>query len=182
MSLMISDTPDNFRVRRNIKKKDTDCNGTVIPRHRMVLELHMAGHSINETVGDKPSICELSGYTVPSVYRILASKEVNGLRQQIMRVYDQEFESIFPDIIQVVKDGIKPQEEIKDRMTAAKLWLKAHGRSNGSGSGSGSGSNSVINVTAEDVVFQILNRGEAGTETGTETEVEDQQTEARVED
>lgn len=141
-SLMLSSRPDSYQVRRHLKRSETR---PVLPRHRFVLELHLAGRSVSE-------ICELSSYSPAMVYRILESEDVISLRQQIMSFYDQEFETLFPDVIQAVKDGLL-SEDMSHRLDAAKTWLKAHGKFSGD-----TKQVQQINLTAEDIVFNILNQ------------------------
>lgn len=143
MSLMLSQAPDGYQARRHLKRSETR---PVLPRHRFVLELHLAGHKVKE-------IQDLSGYSESTIYDILQSKDVNSLRQQIMSYYDQEFESLFPDVIQAVKDGLGSQV-ISERLSAATTWLKAHGKL----SGEKIQQNVQVNLTAEDIVFNILNQ------------------------
>lgn len=141
-SLMLSASPDAYQGRRHLKRSETR---PVLPRHRFVLELHLAGKSVQE-------ICELSQYSPAMVYRILESEDVIALRQQIMSYYDQEFEALFPDVIQAVREGLVA-DDMSHRLDAAKTWLKAHGKFS-----SESKPIQQFNLTAEDVVFNILNQ------------------------
>lgn len=146
-SLLVSGTPDSFQSRRHLKRSDTR---PVLPRHRFVLELHLAGRSVRE-------ISSLSGYSIPTVYHVLESEDVLALRQQIMSYYDKEFETLFPDVIRAVRDGLV-STDISERLDAAKTWLKAHGKFSNEQS---AGQVTNVNLTAEDIVFNILNQREA---------------------
>lgn len=150
MSLMTSQSEERYSGRRRLKCSDVH---PLKARHRFVLELHLAGHQVGQSTVEKPSISELSGFAPATVYAILKRDDIHALRQQIMRLYDLEFEALFPDVIQTIREGMEPGKEMKDRIAASKLWLKAHGRPGAAVGGS------TINVTAEDVVFQILNQG-----------------------
>jgi hypothetical protein len=116
----------------------------VRPRHRYVLELHLAGKKVKE-------IQNLTGYANSTIYNILASPEVASLRQQIMKVYDLEFEALYSKVIEAIEDGLD-EEDIWMRLQAAKLWLKAHGK----GSALQPPPTAQFNITAEDVVVQLL--------------------------
>jgi len=120
-------------------------------RHRMVLDLHLSGHQVKE-------IQDLTGYAESTIYDILSQEEVVALRQQIMHVYDKEFEMLFPKVIQSIRMGLEPTKDIKDQLSAAKLWLKAHGKGGVKIEKGGD----TYNLTAEDVVFQILNGNYVG--------------------
>ena len=126
---------------------------SVRPRWRFVLELHLAGHAVERSRPGKPSICELTGYTPASVYRILAREEVRELHQELVDGLDQEFKNLYPEVIEAVRDGLQPEAEPGVRLQAAKLWLKSHGKHQPA-----AGPTNQVNLTAEDVVIQILNQ------------------------
>ena len=111
-------------------------------RYYNVLALHLAGKSRGE-------ISELTGYAEATISQILAKKEVIQVRQQLLNATQQEFEALFEEVVKVVKEKLKsPNEGIQ--MQAVNTWLKAHGKL--------LPSNQQINISAEDVVFQILNQ------------------------
>ena len=134
---------DRFNQARIPTRKEVN---PVSHRYRMVLDLHLSGHKVNE-------IQELTGYAESTIYDILSKDEVVALRQQIMNVYDKEFEMLFPQVIQSIRLGLNPSQDLKDQLSAAKLWLKAHGKGGVKVEKGGD----TYNLTAEDVVFQILN-------------------------
>jgi len=150
MSLLLDAkrSDEKFRGRRALKRSETR---PVLPRHRFVLELHLAGHAVQRSLPGKPSICELTGYSPAMVYRILASEEIQALKQQVMRAYDQEFEALYPEVVQAIREGLADGNDMQTRLAASKLWLKAHGKLQPDNQGQ-------VNVTAEDVVIQILNQ------------------------
>jgi hypothetical protein len=75
-----------------------------------------------------------------------------------MSYYDQEFEALFPDVIQAVREGLV-SDDMSHRLDAAKTWLKAHGKFSGDAK-----QVQQINLTAEDIVFNILNQRETSCE------------------
>jgi len=139
---------DRFNQARVPTRKEVN---PVSHRYRMVLDLHLSGHKVNE-------IQELTGYAESTIYDILSKDEVVALRQQIMNVYDKEFEMLFPQVIQSIRLGLNPSQDLKDQLSAAKLWLKAHGKGGVKVEKGGD----TYNLTAEDVVFQILNGNYVG--------------------
>jgi hypothetical protein len=149
---MLSPTTDRYDQHRHLKRNEGNSGADVSLRHRFVLELHLAGHLPTKNKPGKASIHELTDYSPAMIHRILALPDVQALRQQIMYYYDQEFEALFPDVIEAVRDGLVVEAGTTSRLDAARLWLKAHGRSTPSPSGGGN-----VNITAEDVVVQILN-------------------------
>ena len=149
-SLMLSPTTDHYNQNRHLKRNEGGSGSDVSLRHRFVLELHLAGHLPTKNKPGKSSIHELTDYSPAMIHRILANPDVQALRQQIMYYYDQEFESLFPDVIEAVSDGLVT-DDMSQRLSAAKLWLKAHGRAQPQAQGGN------VNITAEDVVVQILN-------------------------
>lgn len=142
-SLLVGRGSDSYQARRHLKRSEVR---PVLPRHRFVLELHLAGKKPRE-------IEDLTGYSQAMIYRILASEEMVTLRQQIMFYYDQEFETLFPDVIEAVKSGLV-SDDLSLRLDAAKIWLKAHGKLSDSNHQSGQ----QVNLTAEDIVINILNQ------------------------
>lgn len=143
MALTAAMAAGRYQVRRPLKKSDIN---PVPHRWRYVLELHLAGTKVAE-------ISELTGYAPPTIYRILNEDDIVILKQQIMRHYDSEFETLFPEVIRAIKNGLADPEKY---LEAAKVWLKAHGKLD---SNRDLNARQTINVTAEDVVFQILNGG-----------------------
>jgi len=116
---------------------------TVVPhRWRVVLDLHLAGHS-------KEAISKATGYTVNSIYRILNHKDVQLVRQQLMESTQQEFEALFSKVVTTVRTALDDPDP-KVGLMATAQWLKASGKGSERG-------NTTINVTAEDVVMQMLN-------------------------
>lgn len=154
-SVLVPVEVDRYAGARHPRRDEGEETAKVTLRHRFVLELHLAGHLPMKGSEEKPSIHELTDYSPAMIHRILASEGIVALRQQVMSYYDQEFETLFPDVIQAVREGLDATE-MKDRLSAAKLWLKAHGRA----AGSSSKEAGDINITAEDVVVQILNMAE----------------------
>lgn len=107
-----------------------------------VVHLHLAGHSI-------AAIAESTGYTINSIYRILNHKDVQMVRQQLLASTQQEFEALFSKVVSTVRRGLDDPDP-KVGLMATSQWLKASGKGSEKG-------NTTINVTAEDVVMQMLN-------------------------
>lgn len=74
-------------------------------------------------------------------------------KQQIMKHYDSEFEALYSRVINVVRENLEHTDDPKVRNDAAKIWLKAHGKFQADTVREGD-----TNISAERVVFQILNQ------------------------
>jgi hypothetical protein len=108
-----------------------------------ILSLHLAGKPAKQ-------ISELVDRHPLTIYKILKDPRVVQVRQQILDGVGNEFEALYSDVVQTIRDGIN-DPDIEVRLTAADKWLKAHGKYGSS--------NQVVNhLTAEDVVINILNQ------------------------
>jgi len=112
-------------------------------RYYFVLSLHLAGKTLEE-------ISELSGYQPNTICAILAKEEVIAVRQQLLRATSDEFEALFSEVVGVIRDCLKSKDE-RVQLEAAEKWFKAHGKYTPTSAGG-------LNITAEDVVVQILNQ------------------------
>ena len=139
-SLLTSPTPDRYAMRRHLTRKETD---PVSHRYQYVLALHLSGKTVKE-------IEKLTSYKSPTIYKILAMPNVNYLRQQLLNHTAKEFEALFGKTVQVIRDGLKSRD-MKIALDAADKWLKAHGKYQKS-------EGTQINITAEDIVMNILNQ------------------------
>lgn len=142
MSTMLMSGSNQLKFHRRKKKND------VVPipsRWRYVLELHLSGRSVSE-------IEEITGYASPTIYKIISDPKMVAEKQQIMRYYDSEFESLYHKVIDSVRNGLD-SEEVPDQLNASKIWLKAHGKMQPDVVKS-----SETNLSAEKIVFQILNQ------------------------
>jgi hypothetical protein len=139
-SVLTSSTPDRYQARRHLKLTDR----TPIPlRYHNVLALHLAGKSV-------AMICEETGYKSPTVYKILQDERVVQIRQQLLDHVQTEFEALYPAVVNSLrKDLLSEQPERENR--ARDQWLRASGKYQNN-------TTNITNVTAEDVVFQILNQ------------------------
>lgn len=143
-SLLQSSTPDRFQVRRRLTRKETD---PVSHRHQFVLALHLSGLKVHE-------IEKITNYKPPTIYHILSEPNVIALRQQLLNHCSKEFEALFPKVV----DGIRAALDSGDPKTvleAADKWLKAHGKYAKS-------EGTTVNITAEDIVMNILNQAPGG--------------------
>lgn len=143
-SVLTSSTPDHYQARRHLKLTDRN----PIPlRYSKVLALHLAGKPV---IGEG-GICEETGYAPATVYRILSDDRVVQIRQQLLAHTQTEFEALYPAVVASLrKDILSGQPDRENR--ARDQWLRAAGKY------SQDNKPSQINVTAEDVVFQILNQ------------------------
>lgn len=152
-SILSSSTPDRYQVRRHLKLTDK----TPIPlKYHKVLALHLAGKTVGNL--DVPgSICAETGYKPPTIYKILKDDRVCQIRQQLLEHTQTEFEALYPVVVNSLrKDLLSEQPDRENR--ARDQWLRAAGKyANDKG-------NTTLNVTAEDVVFQILQQGQGGPE------------------
>lgn len=123
--------------------------GLSIPQKWLVVvHLHLAGRKVKQ-------IAHATGYTENSVYRILNHEDVNLVRQQLLDTTQKEFEALFPAVVDAIQTGLQDPDPKTQALFTAQ-WLKAHGKFNNS-----AGTNIQVNVTAEDVVANILNAPEA---------------------
>jgi hypothetical protein len=111
----------------------------------VVLEYHLAGKTAEE-------ISQLTGYNKTYISILLHRPEVIGWKQQVMEVTQQEFDVLFLKVVRNLKEQLD-DNDVSTKMEAQNQYLKASGRfSNKEKNGS-----VVNNVTAEQVVFEILN-------------------------
>ena len=134
--------PITANNQQHIIKHAPNANNPIPLRWRRVLEMHLAGYSAI-------TIAENTGYTKYSIYRILDHPNVQSVRQQMMDYMQKEFEGLFEDTVQAVRTGLKDPDP-KVRLQAATLWLKSHGKFQDIKI------TNQVNLTAEDVVLQIL--------------------------
>jgi hypothetical protein len=112
-------------------------------KHQYVLALHLAGAKTKE-------ISEITKYNIQTIYKILNREDVIGARQQIMNNLDKEFEAQYEKVIDAVNYGLSaPEPNI--RLQAAKLWGDYHKKFQKVEV------NQSVNITAEDIVFNIMN-------------------------
>lgn len=149
-SILTSSVPDKYNQMRHVTKKEVR---PVSHRYRFVLELHLAGYKVKNRLGTEtePDICELTGYKEATVYSILSDPSVVALRQQIMINHDKEFETQYSLVIDAVKTSLDPRQPATVRLQAAKLWGEYHKKFQKVEV------NQTLNVTAEDIVVQIMN-------------------------
>ncbi len=146
MSLLVSSKADRYNGSRPIKRSEVN---PVLPRWQFVISLHLSGKTANE-------ISELSGYTTTTIYSILSHPDSIQLRQQILNGTSQEFEALFEKVVSVIKESLTSPDE-RVRLEAAEKWLKAHGKYQQQPV------QQNLNITAEDVVIQILNENKKET-------------------
>lgn len=141
-SILLSQTPDHYQQRRRVTRRDL----TPVPhRYFKVLALHLAGQSCKQ-------ICEETGYKSPTVYRILQDERVLALRQQLLAQTQQEFEALFPTVVQGLRDNLtSANADVKQH--AIDSWVRAYEKLMPN-------QGEAKAVTAEDVVFHILNQGD----------------------
>lgn len=113
-------------------------------RWMYVLSLHLSGRPLDE-------IAEKTGYAVSTIRQILSNQKVNELRQMLLQDTQRDFEALFGPIVNKLREMLDKPDQCAE---AIKLWVSLHGRN---GNTAASRQQPTINVTAEDVVFQILN-------------------------
>lgn len=133
----------SYRFHRPTKKNDY----LPVPlRWYNVLALHLAGKKLNEIKTE-------TGYSAPMIYRILNHKTIQAVRQQLLDHTQQEFEALFSRVVENIREQLNSKDD-QVRLAAQQQWLKANGKFAPKQAGQ------TISVTAEDVVFQILNQKE----------------------
>ncbi len=129
---------------RPVKKSDYE----PLPlRWKVVLDLFLAGTKVKE-------ICKCTGYSPSFVYKILNEERTLQVKQFLLAQTQEEFSALFDKVVDVVKEKLDDPEK---KLEAAALWLKANGKL-----GREAGSSTTVNVTAEDVVMQILSGAAQG--------------------
>ena len=108
-----------------------------------VMALHLAGKSSNE-------ICEIVGYSLQTYYRIMNSPRSIAVRQQLLSMYQDEFEALFNKVIINIRDQLG-SEDVKTQQTAQQQWLNAEKKFNKKIGGDRPGE------SAEDLVSRLLN-------------------------
>lgn len=140
-SILTSRTPDRYQGRRHLKLTDK----TPIPlRYHKVLALHLAGKPVKE-------ICELVSYKESTIYAILQDPRVCQIRQQLLNHTQVEFEALYGRVVDTLRGDLfsgVPEREHKAR----DQWFRASGKYTPEKSAGD------INITAEDIVFNILNQ------------------------
>jgi hypothetical protein len=141
MDLLVSHTPDRFQARRRLKRNDFE---PIPPRYMAVVSHHLAGRSARE-------VAELTGYKLPTIYKILSDQRVTQLRQQVLKATQDEFEALFPKAVENIRTFMSAPE-VDTQVKGTDMWLRANGKYRDSGVAS------QVNITAEDIVFNILNQ------------------------
>lgn len=111
-------------------------------RWMAVLSYHLAGLSIDQ-------IAEKTGYAPGTVRVILNNPKVNEMRQLLLEETQKDFEALFDKITGKIREMLDSKDQVVD---AINLWIRMHGRA-----GAQKSAGPSIAVTAEDVVFNILN-------------------------
>ena len=129
----------NLFYKRKLKQSDYR---TVPHKYYYVLSLHLAGKSAQE-------IAELADYSLQTIYAILKKDEIIALRQQMLEGVQLEFEVLYKRVVEVLKTKLDSLDETI-QMQAVNSFFREKGRLDGVGT--------QFNITAEDVVIQILNQ------------------------
>lgn len=111
----------------------------------MVLHLKGAPHA---------QIAEVTGYNPTTISIIIHHPRMVAVRQQLMRELNDDFEAQYFKVIDRINDALNNQDP-NVYLKGADMWLKAHGKYDHSKQAN----NQVVNITAEDVVMQILQNG-----------------------
>ena len=138
-SIFTSIGPDH-----TMKGKKKGCAMALKPRHFFVLSLHLAGKKAWE-------IKELTGYPEGTVRQILQRDDVLYMRQQLMLQLDKEFEAQYHKVIAAVDSALDATQPATVKLQGAKLWGDYHKRFQKVEV------NQTLNITAEDIVLQIMN-------------------------
>lgn len=154
-SLLLSPQVDRYEAARHPTKKETSSAGDLSLRHYHVVALHLAGHKPTKDLPEKPSICELTGYSPAMVHRILSSEGAVSLRQELMQYYEVSFEDLFPKVVEGI-EALLNSEDLDSKEKGAKLWLKYKRKP--MTPDEGIGAQGIPKISAEQVIFNILNK------------------------
>lgn len=108
-----------------------------------VLGMHLAGIPTRD-------ICKETGYCQGNVYAILKNPRVQAVRQQMLSLYQDEFEALFGTVTQNLREQLAATD-VKTQQVAQEQWLKAEKKFNGKRS------QSTTTESAEDMVAKLLN-------------------------
>lgn len=123
---------------RKVKKSDYE----PLPlRWKVVLDYRLAGKKVSE-------ICKLTGLSRPFIYHILNDERTLLCKQFLLEQTQEEFSCLFERVTKVIEEKLDDPEKA---LEAASLWLKANGKFKDT-------SKLQVNVSAEDIVMQILNQ------------------------
>jgi hypothetical protein len=139
--LLISPTPDHYQAMRPLRRKD---HNPIPSRYFTVLSYHLGGKSCGD-------IMALTGYKQAAVYRILNDQRVVQMRQQLLKETEKEFEALYPKAVDNLRLAMH-SEDVDEKLKSTDMYLRAAGKYQKQDN------TNIINVTAEDVVFQILNQ------------------------
>lgn len=140
-ALTVSGTPDAYQGRRHLKRNDYE---PIPSRYMAVLSHHLSGRTVAQ-------ISELTGYKTPTIYKILSDKRVSQMRQMLLNHTQLEFEALYPKVVDALREALD-SSDTSMKLKASDQWLHASGKYKGDGAGT------QVNITAEDVVFNILNQ------------------------
>ena len=82
-----------------------------------VIALHLAGTATKE-------ILETTGYSIQTYYRIMNNPRSIAVRQQLLSVYQDEFEALFSKVIDNLREQLG-DNDMKVKQTAQQQWLTA---------------------------------------------------------
>lgn len=142
---LTSKSGDNLAYGRKMKKSD---HRTIPHRWFEVLALHLAGKKPKE-------IQEATGYSSAMIYRILDHEDTIAARQQMLRYYDQEFEALFPMVIDAIRKGLQSGDKY---LEAAEKWGKMMGK--GAAKIVGGKGGDTYNFSAENVALILLKQAQ----------------------
>jgi hypothetical protein len=124
-------------------RNEVDCS---LYRWPLVVSLHMSGYNTEE-------VSELTGYAPGTILRILKDPRAQAMKQQILSDLDEELEAKKKEVYEVVSNALQGVPISDDRKWAVDLWMKVHGKYKTNDKGG------TTNVTAENVVMQIMQNG-----------------------
>lgn len=136
-------TQCNSNVIRNKRKLRRDELVPIPMRWNKVVSMHLAGVPTRD-------ICEETGYSMGNIYQILKNPRVQAVRQQMLSVYQDEFEALFPKVTQNIRSQLD-SKDIKTQQVAQDQWFKAEKKFSPKRNQSG------VAETAEDMVAKLLN-------------------------
>lgn len=108
----------------------------------VVLSYHLAGKS-NRWIAEKMNLNTMT------VSRILNNPKINEVRQTLLAETQKEFESLFTKVTDKIRTMLDNEDTAADGI---KLWTKLHGPII-----SKADNEAALNLSAEDIVVQILN-------------------------
>lgn len=149
--LMSSQSSAQIKRGRQLVQRDEHVPKVLAARHMQVLALRLAGHHVFLSTPERPSIEIITGYSRGTIYGILGRDDVRAMHKELLKGYETDFQTNQILVHELIERGLEGEPLNNVQMDLIKEVLK-YTKLKPSTETSGN-----INISAEDVVFNILN-------------------------